>query len=118
MNPSEFLSRATKRIAKQSEVKEIDIEDHYVKHAKNKKCKALKLIFLNKKGFPDRTTLCRGGGILFIEFKRKGKQKSSSTSNQIKVRALLESFGFEYHVCDEIGQAEKYLDNFLEDMLL
>lgn len=113
MSINDFLDNAKKTIAKKSEIKEIDIEDHYVKHAKNKRCKALKLIFLNKKGFPDRTTLCPKSRILFIEFKRKGKKASQA---QIKVRAILESFGFEYRICDEIGQAEKHLDNFLEDI--
>lgn len=113
MSESEFLSRASKRISKKAEVKEIDIEDTYCKHAKKKGCLALKLIILNKRGFPDRTTLCPGGRILFIEFKRKNKKLSVA---QPIVRKLLESFGFEYHVCDEIGQAESALDNFLSNL--
>ena len=118
MSTNEFLSRASKTIAKQSEIKEVDIEDHYVKYAKNKGCKALKLIFLNKKGFPDRATLCSEGRIFFIEFKRKRNDKSTKSSpNQIKIRRLLESFGFKYYVCDIIGQAEKHLDDFLEGVL-
>ncbi len=111
MSTQEFLSRANKHTAKKSEIPETDIEDHYVKHAKNKKCKALKLIFLNKKGFPDRTTLCPGGRILFIEFKRKGKKL---TLNQKTIKAILVSFNFEYHMCDVIGQAEGILDRFLK----
>ena len=113
MSVNEFLSRASKTVAKKLEIAEKDIEDEYVKAAKNKGCKALKLIFLNKKGFPDRTTLCPGGRIFFIEFKRKGKLSSPL---QIKVRTMLESFGFEYHVCDEIGQAEKHLNRFLNNV--
>lgn len=110
MSTSEFLKRATKTVAKKSEIEEVDIEDKYCRYARSKQCKALKLVFLNKKGFPDRTTLCPGGRVLFIEFKRKGK---TQTFIQKKVQMLLESFGFQYHVCDEIGQAEKCLDEFL-----
>jgi hypothetical protein len=111
MSTSEFLTRATKTLAKKLEIKEVDIEDKYCKYAKSKRCVAVKLIFLNKKGFPDRTTLCPKGRVLFIEFKKKGKTQSPV---QIVIQKLLESFGFEYYVCDEIGQAEKHLDEFLE----
>lgn len=110
MSAEDFISKASKTIQKRSEVKEVDIEQEYCKHAKKRNCIALKLVYLFKKGFPDRTTLCPGGCILFIEFKRKNK---TSSLLQIKCRKLLESFGFEYHVCDEQGQAEKILDKFL-----
>ncbi len=112
MSNSEFLKRASKTIKKREEIPEVDVEDNYVKHAKSKGCKALKLVLLFKKSFPDRTTLCPGGRILFIEFKKKGKEL---TPAQDKIRKLLVSFGFEYYVCDEIGQAEKHLNRFLRN---
>jgi len=112
MSSQEFLSRALKTIAKKAEVQEIDIENPFVKYAKRCGCKALKLIFLNKKGFPDRTILCPGGRIFFIEFKRDGKKQSPS---QKLVQILLESFSFEYYVCDQKGQAEKILTEFLDN---
>ena len=110
MSIEKFLSNASKTISKKSEIKEIDIESEYCKYAKKRKCLALKLIILNKKGFPDRTTLCPGGKILFIEFKKLGKKPSPP---QIMVRKIIESFGFEYHICDKLGEAENILDNFL-----
>ncbi len=110
MDTNEFLSRATKRKAKRAEVQEIDIEKAFCKYADKLGCKALKLIFLNKKGFPDRTVICKGGRVFFIEFKKKGKKPSPA---QVIVRRMLESFGFEYYVCDAKGQAESHLDNFL-----
>lgn len=113
MSTDDFLSRASKTAAKQQEVTEADIEAHYCEYAKKKKCRALKLVYLNKKGFPDRTTLCPGARILFIEFKRKGKKLAPT---QLVVKTLLQSFGFEYHVCDEIGQAEAILDEFLNEV--
>ena len=111
MDIDKFLSKATKRQAKVAEITEDDIETPYVKYAKTKGCNAIKIGFLHKKGFPDRTTLCPGSRIFFIEFKRKDKKQSP---NQIKIQKLLESFGFEYYVCDVIGQAEKILEEFLE----
>ena len=102
MSVDQFISKASKRQAKKAEIKEIDIEKTYCQHAVSKDCKALKLIMLNKKGFPDRTTLCPGARILFIEFKRKRKKLSAA---QVLVKKLLMSFGFEYYVCDTIGQA-------------
>lgn len=111
MSASEFLSRATKRVAKSLEIREKeDIENPFVKYAKRKGCHAFKLIFLNKKGFPDRSILCPGGRIFFIEFKRPGKPQSKA---QKDVQKLLEGLGFEYYVCDHPGQAENILDNFL-----
>ena len=111
MSINEFLSKAVKRKTKSEETLEFDIEDKFCKFAINKGCEALKLIYLNKKGFPDRTVICPGGRIFFIEFKRKGKKQSGT---QTKAQKLLGLFGFEYYVCDEIGQAEAILEDFLE----
>lgn len=110
MSINDFISKATKTISKKLEVKEISIEEQFVTYAKSKHCHAYKLVFLNKKGFPDRTILCPQGRILFIEFKRKNKPQSPI---QVKVMKLLKSLGFEYYVCDTKGQAEKILDEFL-----
>lgn len=110
MDIDKFLGNATKRKVKRAEVKEIDIEKAFCKYADKRGCKSLKLIFLNKKGFPDRTVICQGGRVFFVEFKRKDRKQSPA---QKLVHKMIESFGFEYHVCDEIGQAELYLDKFL-----
>jgi len=111
MSTSDFLSRANKTVAKRSEIKEKeDIELPFCKYAKRNGCNALKLIYLRKKGFPDRTVICPGGKVFFIEFKRPGKPLEPL---QKIAQSLLLSFGFEYYVCDQPGQAEKILDNFL-----
>lgn len=110
MSTTDFLSNASKRKSKNSEISETDIELAFIKFAKNNGCQALKLIFLNKKGFPDRTVICPGGRVLFIEFKKKGKKQSPP---QILVMNILVKFGFAYHVCDEKGQAESRLQTFL-----
>ena len=111
MSAEEFLSRANKTKAKASEIKEKDdVELPFCRYAERNGCKALKLIYLRKKGFPDRSVICPGGKVFFIEFK---KPKSTQSPAQKIVQKLLESFGFEYYVCDQPGQAEKILDNFL-----
>lgn len=111
MSMSEFVKRAKKNISKRGEVTEANIENPFVEYAKSKGCKAYKLVFLVGRGFPDRTVLCPGGKIFFIEFKRKGKKPSE---HQNKVRQILEELGFEYYVCDKLGQAEKILDGLLK----
>lgn len=111
MSTQDFLEKALKRKVKNSEIKETDIESDFVKFAKKKGCHALKLIFLNKKGFPDRTILCPGGRIFFIEFKKKDKKQSPI---QIVVMKMLKQLGFEYYVCDVKGQAESILQNFIK----
>lgn len=110
MDIDKFLNNAAKRKIKEFEITETDIEETFCDYAIKNKCKALKLIYLNKKGFPDRTVICPGGRVLFIEFKRLGKKQSPA---QKIVQKMLESFGFEYYVCDEVGQAESILDKFL-----
>lgn len=111
MSTDEFLIRANKTKAKQGQISEAEgIEMPFCKFAERRGCKALKLIFLRKKGFPDRTVVCPGARVFFIEFKRPGKR---STGPQHIVRKLLESFGFEYYLCDQPGQAEKILEVFL-----
>jgi hypothetical protein len=110
-NVNKFLESALKRTSKSKEIKEIDIESSFCKFAKSKKCVPLKLIILNKRGFPDRTVLCPKGRIFFIEFKRKNKSQSAI---QKTLQRTLTGLGFEYYVCDEIGQAESILEEFLE----
>lgn len=112
MSTSDFLKRASRTIKKQAEIPEEDIESDFVKYAKSKGCKAYKLIILGRRSFPDRTILCPEARVFFIEFKKKDKPL---TPAQDKVRKILISFGFKYYVCDEKGQAETLLDEFLDD---
>lgn len=106
-----FLEAAEKHLKKKTEITERTIESAFVTYATKKKCKAMKLVLLLGKGFPDRTVLCPGGKVIFIEFKRKGKKLSMT---QKSIRNVLVDLGFSYSLCDEIGQAEKILDNAME----
>ena len=52
MSAEEFLSRANKTKTKASEIKEKDdVELPFCRYAERNGCKALKLIYLRKKGF-------------------------------------------------------------------
>lgn len=110
MSVNDFVKRATKTENKKLEIPEANIENAFVKYAKKKGCQANKLILLAGRGWPDRTVLCQNGRVFFVEFKRKGKTLSST---QKIIRRKLEDYGFEYYVCDEIGQAEQILETIL-----
>lgn len=111
MSTEEFLKRASKTIRKSSQIKEKeDIEDPFCRYAKRKGCNPIKLVMLRKKGFPDRTVLCPGARVFFVEFKRPGE---SLMGPQQVVKRILEGLGFDYHLCDQPGQAEEILDKFL-----
>ena len=107
---TEFLKKAKSKLKKSTEISEIEIEDVFCDYAKSVGCVALKLILLNLRGFPDRTILCTEARVFFIEFKKKGKKL---TPTQKLWKRTLEKLGFQYFVCDEIGQAENILQDFL-----
>ena len=107
---TDFLKKAKLKLKKSTEISETEIEDAFCDYAKSVGCTPLKLILLNLRGFPDRTVLCPGGRILFIEFKKKGGEL---TPGQKPWKRTIEGLGFQYFICDEIGQAEKILQDFL-----
>ena len=94
--------------------KEINHEKDFVKKSeKIHNCSAIKLILFSLNGFPDRTVLCPGGRILFIEFKRSSKEKL--TPNQDDWKTTLEGFGFTYRVAWSCDMALTILEEFLND---
>jgi len=107
----EFLKKAKNILKTSNEIAEEDIEETFCSFARMKNCRSLKLILLNLRGFPDRTILCPAGRVLFIEFKKKGKKL---TPTQKPWKRIIEGLDFQYHVCDEIGQGEKLLMEFLK----
>ena len=111
-NLAAFKKRAAYLDKRSKQITETDIEQHFVDYATRKGCKTYKLIFLRRRGFPDRTVLCPGAKVMFIEFKRKGKTLSAQ---QKIIRKVLVGLGFQYHVADEIGIAEEALDWFIGD---
>lgn len=110
INLNKFVKNAEKTKSRKSVINEVDIETKFCNYAKSKKCRALKLVFLHKRGFPDRTVICPGGVMFFVEFKREGCKQSAM---QKLTQATLEKFGFKYYVCDKIGKAEEILDGYL-----
>lgn len=111
MSTDQFIKNAEKTIAKNKEIPEANIEKEFVDYAKANYCLAEKLVLLVGRGWPDRTVLCPGGILFFIEFKKKDKPL---TKKQIAIRKILKRFGFKYYVCDQIGQAEAILDLILK----
>lgn len=105
-----FLEDADKHLHRKSKIPESEIESKFVAYATKKGCNAMKLVMIHGRGFPDRTVLCPDGRVFFVEFKRKNKKLSKT---QIVLYRKLLELGFSFYVCDEIGQAEKYLDEVL-----
>ena len=110
MSINEFLAGAIKHKKRDTSPLEIDIEGTFVTYAKKLGYTAFKLIILNRRGFPDRTVIGKNKTLFFIEFKRKNKPLSAQ---QVIIKRILVNYGFDYYVCDEIGQAEAILDRYV-----
>ncbi len=111
MSVNQFLSNATKTNKRKSKKLEVNTEDKFRDYAKTQGCLALKLALLGLRGFPDRTIVCPGGRIFFIEFKRTSKEKLST--NQEKWKRKLEGFGFEFYTMHDLEESKQVLDEFL-----
>jgi len=111
MSIDQFIKNADKTVAKNKEIPEANIEKEFVDYAKKYHCVAEKLVMLVGRGWPDRTVLCPGGILFFVEFKKKGEKLSPK---QVLIKRLLTRLGFKYYVCDQIGQAEAILDLILQ----
>jgi len=90
---------------------EARIEAHFVRycHYPARGVYALKLRIDGANGFPDRTVLTPAG-VFFVEFKAPAGKLSPT---QIAWKAKLEKLGFAVLVPKAIGEAEKFLDDFL-----
>ncbi len=111
MSINEFLSNATKTQKRKSKKLEVNTEDKFCDYAKTQGCLALKLVLLGLRGFPDRTIVCPGGRIFFIEFKRTKNEELSK--NQEKWQDKLVGFGFEFYTFHDFKDAKQALDEFL-----
>lgn len=90
---------------------EKDIENDFVEYALQRGCRAWKLFWLNRKGFPDRTVLMPGGRVIFMEFKRRGNRQSP---HQDKVQQILEGLGFDWYTPYTFQEAKDILDAYLD----
>lgn len=106
----EFLKKADKKLKREERVLEKDHEAEFVKYVKSNGCVAFKLIFLNQRGFPDRTVLFPKGKVAFFEFKRKGEKLRPT---QVAVKNTLERFGFQYYVCYSCQDAKSHFERIL-----
>lgn len=107
MSINQFLKNADKTTKKKATKKEIDIEEAFKLYAESQGCKVFKLVLLNLRGWPDRTILCPGGKIFFIEFKRDIKKEL--TANQQRYKNILEKLGFRYYRADSYDVARLHL---------
>ena len=90
---------------------EKDHEDRFVEYALRRGCRAWKLIFIGRKGFPDRIVFMPGGRVIFMEFKRKGNKQSP---HQDKIQKILEGLGFNWYTPYTFEEAKEILDVYLE----
>jgi len=72
----------------------------------------VKLIAASITGFPDRTVLCRGGGIYFVELKRPDGRGVVS-KRQLIVHEALTRMGFEVLVTESLKEATEFHDAFI-----
>jgi len=112
VNEEKFLNKnkRSKALDRADYVDESLIERDFCNYAKQMGCAPLKLYTQAIRGFPDRTVLCPGGKVLFIEFKSNRGQLSAP---QVLMKGRIETLGFKYHVCDKVGEAEAILRKFL-----
>lgn len=111
MPNDDFLKAAKRREKAQSKELELDVENFCVDYAKKYGVFCVKLVFLNRRGWPDRTLIANGGRICFVEFKRP-KEKLRPT--QAVIQKMLVGLGFTYHVCYDREQFKHLLTEFLE----
>jgi len=78
---------------------EKDIEKAFLKEAKKRGHRAIKFKDPSRRGAPDRIVLGKDRLIFFVEFKAPSKKPKP---HQYKYHEMLESFGFEVLICDNM----------------
>lgn len=105
-----FISKASKRLERKTKRLEKEDEDDFEDWCKTKGIWCIKLVFLFGKGWPDRTLLCPGGRIIFIEMKRAHRRnhKDGGLSKwQVKVKNKIIALGFPYHIGYGVNDAKR-----------
>lgn len=77
------------------------------------RCMCLKLVAVGLYGFPDRTVICPGSRIFFVELKQEGKK---AKKRQEWWHRTLTRYGFKVYVVDSFDQFKEILKEFLDDM--
>lgn len=91
-------------------VLERTIEASVVKYAKDRGVEVVKLNGMGKQGLPDRMFLGPKGRVLFIEFKRPGKEP---TELQAHIHAKWDKLGHRVYVVDDSLQGKQLVSNVL-----
>jgi hypothetical protein len=84
------------------------IEKTVCKYAESKGCVQFKFVSVNNRGVPDRIIITLTGEVLFVEFKRKGKDL---TTLQKKHRARIQGNMGIYYKIDNIEDGKYMIDS-------
>jgi len=102
-----MATRTRKRI-----VREIDIENKFVRMAKEIGCKTRKLNGMGYKSWPDRLILCPGGAVVFIEFKKPGEGLRPA---QGELHSEVHQIGHTWYTCDDADNAMEIVRNAMRE---
>ena len=105
-----FIKKAERRLKRKRVKLEADDEDEFEDWCKTVGIWCIKLVFLFGKGFPDRTLLCPGGRIIFVELKRINRRNHKDgglSPKQKQVREKITELGFPYYVGYGFKDAKK-----------
>jgi hypothetical protein len=91
-------------------VLELKIEGDVSEYARKKKCLAVKLTIWGRRGWPDYLFLYPVRRVLFVEFKRPGKEPRKL---QEYIHGLLRKYGFEVIKIDSIEEGKAAIDRFV-----
>lgn len=86
-------------------------EKQFATYCTNVGVECLKLRIDGRDGFPDRTVLCPGGNIGFIEFKQPGRELRPQ---QRLWKRHLESLDFPYTIAYSFEDAVDFLNTLLD----
>ena len=89
------------------------LEDKVLKISNSLRCLCIKLVAVGLYGFPDRTIICPGSRIFFVELKQEGKKEKK---RQAWWHRTLRRYGFKVYVVDRVAQFEKILKEFLDEV--
>lgn len=97
--------------------REFYIEARVIKHAKSLGWRQRKMVFVGRRGCPDRWFMRQDGQLVIIEFKDKNGKLSPHQRREVN---WLTSTGFNVHVVDSIEQGCAIFDAWdaeVEDVL-
>lgn len=83
-------------------IREQDIEDAFIRKAREAGCITRKINGMGFASWPDRLILCPGGAVLFIEFKKPGEGLRPA---QAALHSEAHKLGHTWYTCDDAENA-------------